>query len=468
MATTFTHRLASDTVFSEKMDNINALLAAIASENDEPITLSSFKDLQTITRMGLASKYLSVGDQIVSERASTMSATVGNSQGNTGITAASVVRDTFLHTIGTAHNGDYEFKWDGASWHYNDEAVELSTYGITVTGTPVLGDEVIIHETAASLVWDVIGIDQETPRNPDLKHSVTLQLHDCFASLTFHEREAFIAFPDGLAAGTYNFTVTTHPWASTNNGKTFQFTTTQAIAAKGQLVLQAGYNASLSGSSIKTYSSPSATTVLETLTLTEGSGGTSLGSANSQINGNINSLQRSLLGNNNYNQSYVRQYINSTAAAGGVWSAQNKWDRVPSWNGTTAGFLNGMDDDFLSVVGEVEKTTALNTVSDGGGSTKTYEKFFLLSRSEIYGNKESNINEGSPYDYYKNYSDYSAPNDGADTNRIKYRNNAAQYWWLRSPYVPNAYIVRYVNTLGTVDINGANHSNGVAPACAII
>ena len=130
--------LLSEETFADKMDTTNALLAAIAS-GDGGIKLTSFKDLQRITRLGLASKVLAVGDQIVCERALATDATVGNSEGTPGITAATVNRDTFIHAIGTSHNGVYEFYWDGAVWHFGNEAVELSTYGITVTGTPALG-----------------------------------------------------------------------------------------------------------------------------------------------------------------------------------------------------------------------------------------------------------------------------------------------------------------------------------------
>jgi hypothetical protein len=108
--------ILSEETFAEKMDTQNALLAAIAS-GDGGIKFTSFKDLQRITRLGLASKVLAIGDQIVCERASATVATVGNSEGTPGITAASVVRDTFIHAIGTSHNGDYEFYWDGAVWH---------------------------------------------------------------------------------------------------------------------------------------------------------------------------------------------------------------------------------------------------------------------------------------------------------------------------------------------------------------
>lgn len=459
--------ILSEETFADKMDTTNALLAAIAS-GDGGIKFSSFKDLQKLTRLGLASKVLAVGDQIVSEKASTTTATVGNSEGGNGITAATVNRDTFIHAIGTSHNGDYEFRWDGAVWHFGDEAVELSTYGITITGTPVVGDEIVVHETASTLVWDVLGIDCDTPADSQFTHSITLGLHDCLAGMVFDAHEALFYCPDGLAAGTYNFKVTQHTWVSSDVNKTFQFTLTQAVPAGGQIVLQVSYNVTIAGSTLKTYASARATTEIETATITEGTGGTSLGDVNNAINGNTNSLQRGLLGNNRYSVSAMRQYLNSSAAAGSVWTPKHNFDRAPSWATSTAGFLNGMDEDFLSVIGEVTKVTALNTVSDGGGSETTTERFFLLSRSEIYGGNEVTGGEGAAYPYYANYSDLAAPGTGNDTNRIKYRNGSAQYWWLRSPYAGYAGGVRFVSTAGGVSNSSAYYAYGVAPACCII
>ena len=108
----------------EKLETANALLASIAS-GEGGIKLQSFKDLQYLTRLGLANKILSIGSQIEVERATETTATIGNDHGTAGITGASVVRDTFLAKIGVAHNGDYEFTYDGAAWHFENEAVEL-------------------------------------------------------------------------------------------------------------------------------------------------------------------------------------------------------------------------------------------------------------------------------------------------------------------------------------------------------
>ena len=432
------------------------------------ITFNSFKDLQRITRQGLADKVLAIGDQLVCERMTAMNATVGNSQGNQGITAASVDKNTFIHAIGTSHNGDYEFYWDGAAWHYNSEAVELTTYGITITGTPALGDEIVIHETAASLVWDVIGIDKDIPADPQFTHSVTLQLHDCFAELQFCARQALFAFPEGLAAGTYHFKLTAQPWYSGDVNKYIQFTLAQAIPANGVLVLNNAYNATAIGATISSYASNTATTATETVTMSEGSDGTDLGDVANAISGNTNSIQRALLGSNNWADSALRQYINANKAAGSVWTPKTKWDRPPSWASTTDGLLYGMDEDFLGVIGDVTKVTALNTISDGGGSVTTTEKFFLVSRTEVYGGNENNIAEGVAYPYYSDYSDLSAPGTGDDSNRIKYRNGSAKYWWLRSPYSGSASNVRYVSPSGGVSNVSATGSSGVAPACCII
>ena len=452
---------------TEKMNSTILMLGAIASGNGG-ISVKSFADLKMLNRLGLASRVLRVGDQVECAKTSTVNATIGNSSGTAGITAASVNKDTFVHAIGSSENADYEFIWDGAAWHFGDNPVELSAFGITITGTPSVGDEIVVHETADVLIWDVIDIDKDRPKASDLSHTITLQLHDCYTSLQFDAREALFAFPEGLAAGTYHFTVVNQPWVSADVNKTFQFTLATAIPAGGQLILTNNYNATMQNTTIRTYSSASSETALESTTLVLGTGGDDLGQVTNAGGGNINSIQRALLGNNNYADSAIRQWINSDKPKGSVWAPQHKFDRSPSWLTTVDGFLYGMDEGLLDAVGYVEKTTALNTVSDGGGSVTSYERFFLLSRSELYGGKENNINEGDPYAYYSENSDLSAPGGGNDSNRIKYRNGSAQYWWMRSPFAGGALNVRFVVPAGRVNYNDAYNAYGVAPACCIV
>lgn len=177
---------------------------------------------------------------------------------------------------------------------------------------------------------------------------------------------------------------------------------------------------------------------------------------------------RKSYGSNNWAESGIRQWLNSAGNPGTWWTAKTDYDVQPTYATSTAGFMKGFDADFLATVGEVSKITAKNTVTDGGGSDTSTEKFFLLSMTEIYGGLNNNISEGVVYPYYSDNSSLTAAGTGADTNRIKYRNGTAQYWWLRSPNPSYSSNVRGVTTTGNVDSSGAIHSYGVAPACCII
>jgi len=333
----------------------------------------------------------------------------------------------------------------------------------------MVGDQLTCQKNGVTLTWDIIGFDHDTPTDSHLTHSMTIQLHDVYKDLQFDAREAFYYCSAALPAGTYKITIGAHTWKSTEVGKTYQFTTTVEVPAGGQLVFKQAYDATLAGGSIDTFASATATTPLETVTMSEGSSGQSLGTIDNTIQTNLNSMQRALLGNNRWKESAIRQMLNSAAAAGSVWAAQNNYDRPPSWVTSEKGWMNDLDADFLAVVGEAEKVTAKNTVTDGGGYDTTTDKFFLLAREEVYMGKENSIDEGGAYGYYSDYSDLAAAGTGADTNRIKYLNGTKKYWWLRTPYSGYGGHVRFVAAAGEMSIGYfASGSFGVAPACNII
>ncbi len=177
---------------------------------------------------------------------------------------------------------------------------------------------------------------------------------------------------------------------------------------------------------------------------------------------------RKSYGSNNWKESGIRQWLNTDGAAGTWWTAQTEYDVRPSYANSTAGFLAGLDADMLSVISEVKKITARNTVTDGGGYDETTDKVFLRSHTEVYGGQNNSIVEGVVYPYYSQNSSLSAAGTGADTNRIKYRGENTQYWWLRSPDPSDSNNVRTVGTTGDVDNDNAYRSRGVAPACVII
>lgn len=380
----------SDETFAEKMDTQNKFLAAILSAQGGSVVPTSFKDVQTLVRSGLASKVFHIGDQLV------------------------------------CNKGDVK------------------------------------------LVWDIIGIDHDVPADKQFTHSMTLQLHDCLAGMQYDGTEALFYCETELAAGTYHFTLLSGYDTTYGGGKTYQFTLTQPVPAGGQIMFPWGYNIQAASTKVSTYASRTATAAIESVSVVEGTEGTSLGTADGNT-ANMNHTHRIRYGYNNWVESAMRQWINSDKAAGSVWTPQTKFDRPPSWAASTAGFLNGIDADFLEVIGETEKVTCRNTVTDGGGSDITTDKFFLLSRREVYaGNEVSRVIEGEPYPYYSDYSDLSVAGTGNDTNRIKYRNGSPQWWWLRTPNSGDGYNVRIIGTTGTLDGNSACNSSGVAPACNII
>lgn len=330
-------------------------------------------------------------------------------------------------------------------------------------------------DTGVSVVWAVRGHDHHTPANSRLTHSMTLEMKYVYSNangsqkaVQYDAQEALFYAADGLAAGTYHFTVANQAWFAADNGKSFQFTLAEAVPAGGQVVVSATYNQTFAGKSVKTYASPSSTAVIETATLAEGSGGTSLGTTNGE--GNINYLHRIVLGSNNYAQSAVRQWLNSAAAAGGVWAPTNKFDRAPSWATTYNGFMHSLPAEFLAVVEPAVIPCRTNSVFECASLDGTefavnqvYElkdKFFLLSRPEIYGSWDSaTYKDGELLDYYEGLT---------NAERKKFDNGGSvRYAWLRSPHPSYADYARRVATDGSLNSSGAYYGIGVAPACII-
>lgn len=328
-----------------------------------------------------------------------------------------------------------------------------------------IGDQFTVTKGSTNLVFDVIGIDHDTPVDTQYKHSMTLQLHDCYNNFQVDASEAMYYCAEELPAGTYYFTI--HNYDATYGGNTsYYFTLANAVPAGGQIDFRWGYNVQASTCKISTYENATSTTAIETVAVTEGTEGTFLGTTDGKSE-NMNHAHRMRYGSNRWGQSSIKQWLNTEAEGNAWWTPTNIFDRPPSGR-ATAGFLNGMDADFISVLGKVNKRTALNTVTDGGGYEDSEELMFLISRSEVYGGLENSVNEGNPYPYYKDFSDLTSAGTGTDSNRIKYLSGAARYWWLRSPYSGLAYSVRYVYTTGNIYNSYASNTYGVAPACCII
>lgn len=478
----------TQTQIEDKLDNITLMIKEVAdniAQNNGTLVIDRPKTLQRLVRLGIIAKALHTTDQIAIERETSMAINSSNSA-----LTVSVDAQTFIEAIGTSHSGVYEFVYDGIVWKLHGNEVELSQYGITCTGSPASGDEIAVHETASSLVFDVLGIDQDTPSDPNLEHTLALQMHDCMMLLQFDAPEALMVFPDGLAAGTYHVIGdhNTYEDTTTEDG-TFQFTITQAIPAGGYLrhssmcSWRSAYGKSyvLAGNFI-TYNADY--TVLETVGTTEGNEGTYLATVTARNPSyraagavaleNINAGERQIYGRNYWKESAVRQMLHSNKAAGSVWTPQNRFDFPPSWRTTQDGFLKGLDPELVSCIGRVKKVTGLNIwerTLNGVNSEESDELVWLPSFSEVYFGKATygtQVDEGAPYAFYKDYSDLANAGTGADTNRIKLLSGTARYWWLRSPNPSYAHNVYVVHPAGANSTTNAYNSYGLAPAYCIV
>ena len=312
-----------------------------------------------------------------------------------------------------------------------------------------VGDLFVANYNNSPAVWDVIGINHDTPVDGKYTNSLTIQAHDCLMNVVFDAAEALFYATTELAAGTHVFTM--------DSGK-YQFTTTQAVPVGGQVFISDWGEGSYIPTKIATYAA-NRTTVIETgLVVTVSTGENTLTPVNHQ--------QRCRYGSNNYMESAVRQWLNSEATTF-TWAAKTNFDRpVSGAPFTGGGFLKLLDPELTAVIGKVNKQVAKNTVTDGGGQGLFDDKVFLLSRTEVYGTTEGVVTGEKVYPYYSALA--GAPSDAALTGRIKYLSGSARYWWLRSPSVGHSVSPRIVYLTGTVDYYTAVYGIGLAPACCIV
>lgn len=296
-------------------------------------------------------------------------------------------------------------------------------------------------DTENNIVWVVRAHDHHTAENTRLMHTMTIEMKNVYSlasgtykSLQFDSPEALYYAEEELAAGTYNFSLLAGYDTTYGGGKTLSFTLANPVPAGGVIMFPWAYQKQSTDTKISTYASNTATAAIETVPVTEAADGAALGTADGA--GVLNHAHRIRYGSNNYAQSAARQWLNSSAAAGSVWAPQTKFDRPPSWVTTYNGFMHGLPSDFLAVVQAASipcRTNGIHETNSLDGTAYTTnqvytlsDKFFLLSRPEIWGTWDStSYKDGELLDYY----------DGlTDTERKKYdENGSVRHVWLRSP-----------------------------------
>jgi len=355
------------------------------------------------------------------------------------------------------------------------------------------GDQIMLNykdgETDYVLPWDIVAFGDFELQDGESKPGMIVLSHYAMQAVQFSASQAAYVCKTALPAGTYHFTIGTTWGRNCVAGKVYQFTTTKEITAGGQIVIGTDTSFYTWGAPdvspanwrAYTFADASSTTPLDDkLALTEGSGGTDLGTLSSATKfgaDGMTNLQSAAYGYNRWSHSANRQFYNSAADAGAWWAPQQPEDRPPQQIASVKGFMAGFDEAFLNIIKPVKVTTALNTVSDGqiGATEDTYDTFFLPSLEQEYITPQLSGAEGTFWPYWKDRLGLTAPQglytENANTRHIRYAYNAktsAQVCRLRSAVRGYASDTWRVGSAGGVGPNGSTNAFRGCPACVII
>ena len=333
-------------------------------------------------------------------------------------------------------------------------------------------------------------VDGETHYNPamNLTHESDelLQdaetIHGCFFEwddttpygVPFDAPEALYYFDGTEGAGTYHIDIGANYGDGWSTAKSIQFTLANAPAEGDQLVIECGQsnaNDPTNGRTFNVYGK-GLTTVKETGTTTNGTGGTSLGSTSATDahtpNGKVNAPSRVVYGYNRWSQSLIRQWLNATTESN-WYVPQNNWDRPDATTIARAGFLFKYGESVYRYFKPIKiVTVACN--ADNNEEDVTYDRVFLSSLEQMYCVPQFSGKEGSYWEYYKRLLGRTSPAPTSQTYPalIKYALNnptSAQTCWRRSANRGYAHYAWAVGSSGSVTYayayNGARCAPGV-------
>ena len=352
----------------------------------------------------------------------------------------------------------------------NDELLEVMDYGDGIHPAWVDGETNYNPEMNLCHVSTEELEDGETIRGAFFEWDKTLPF-----GAQFDAPEAICYFDGTEAAGTYHIPITVSYGTGWVAGEAIQFTLSEAPAEGDQLVLSTATNNANNPTNGMTWNvyGKGSTESKQNGTTSNGTGGTALDAANSQVtpNGKTNAIQRVVYGYNRWSQSGLRQFLNSDAAAGSWWTAQNPWDRPHGLLATKPGFLAGYDDDVKQYFKPIKVVTVACN-GDSNAEDVTYDKVFLSSLEQMYCVPQFSGKEGEYWEYYKRLLGRTtpAPTSATYPRLIKYALNAAtsaQTCFRRSANRNYAHNVWHVTTSGAVTTNAASNAYRCAPSVFI-
>lgn len=195
-------------------------------------------------------------------------------------------------------------------------------------------------------------------------------------------------------------------------------------------------------------------------------------------NTDVDSVQRSIYGNNRYSLSNLDQWLNKDSGAGLWYSAQHSLDQAPTGNTVV---LNGTGyatrPGFLNAFSEFEKnaiqTTTIRVAKsyvDGGGYEDIPRKVFLPSMSERGGKLDNGVEEGNKWSYFDTYSPVAYLTQQAiDFSPYSSKHNDTWAWWLRTPNPQSVYETYHIGAGGMFGDEAVYWGNfGVRPALNVL
>lgn len=433
-----------------------------------------FDGIAQLVISGMGKRALPVGTQIVVGKETAITA----SHTGSGITGITVNEEAFINAEHSSVTKAYEFTFDGVGWKdQNGDVVELSAYGISITGTPANDDIIAIHETAANIEMSVLDHDYDAPADTVVEHTMTIGMNNCYENRQYDAPEALVYCPEGLIGNQRYYVTCDHAGygGHTTEDGSYGFTPTVSVGNVRYVrhetigVWASSYSQTrITNGKFITYDANF--TKLEECATSTGTDGTSLGTTTAEdpsykVGDNVNFSSRNAYGSNDWETSNIRQYLNSIGT--GWWKQQTKWDFPPADVATLKGFLTGIDPALRAHMQPVKKRYARHAAS-GGGYVDTVDKVFLLGMTEVDFGQNNSVYESSlglnntiktvPYAYYT---------DAGNVDRIKLLNSSSRYWWLRGSYPSSSDFVRFVYTDGSLSLDSAYFAYGLVAACVI-
>ena len=372
--------------------------------------------------------------------------------------------------IGSQLTEDWKTKVNSTETTYNDVAMNVAHIYNSVT---VQEDNEDVQVRGMALEWD-----------KEIPYAVPFCAPQCIQCFDGTEGST-----DGLPAGNYAFKVPSGGvpnWADARTayqGKYLCFTLADAIPSGGCLIGDGWGNNNTWKLKVKAshlYSAATSASIAITVESALPAGYTFLGDLWGEDvgYGKLNWSECVPYGDNTWRDSDLRQWLNSSAAAGSWWERKTRYHMQPEKATTTAGFLYGYSEDFISKLRTKKVAQKTNYRKETGDVVYTYDKIFIASRTEMNTNVENEIDEDVIWDYYKALAVGQENLD--DSGRFK---NGSTYailkrYKLESPTASDVYFNRSANrgygsnvcnctSSGSLGTNTANYSYRCLPACII-